>query len=333
MSQISIIIPAYHVEKYIEGCFKSIHYQTFTDFEVIAINDGSTDGTLQKLREWEQKDERIRVIDKVNEGVGVTRNLGLSLAKSPYVIFIDPDDSLHPQMLEKLYDVITKYQAPLAICGYYDCFEDSSNQYEILMPTAKEELIEMTKQKDFIFNVNPAPWNKLISRKLLIQHDLAFPTDYRSEDLAFTLMMLSHCNQVAVVNEPLYYYLANRTNNVSSTYDERILHTITALKAIMAYYREQNQFENYKQELEMIAINQVLYELQKVIYIKDKSLAMKLIEAFYQYLESEFCSWQANPYYREKCINVGMKNKLRANIYHSKQFLKIFYYLRNFLKS
>lgn len=333
MSQISIIIPAYHVEKYIDRCFESICNQTFTDFEVIAINDGSTDETLLKLHEWEQKDERIKVIDKINEGVGVTRNLGLSLAKSPYVIFIDPDDSLHPQMLEKLYNAITKYEAPVAICGYYDCFENSSNQYEILMPIAKEALIEVRTQRDFLFKVNPAPWNKLISRKLLRQHDLVFPTDYRSEDLAFTLMMLSHCDQVAVVNEPLYYYLADRTNNVSSSYDERILHTITALKAIMAYYREHHQFEAYKQELEMVAINQVLYELQKVIYIRDKSLAMKLIEAFYQYLGTEFTSWQANPYYREKCVNEGVKNKLRTKIYHSKQLLKSYYSLRNLLKA
>ena len=131
MSEISIIIPTYNVEKYIDKCFESIVNQTFKDFEVIVINDGSTDQTLRLIKEWEKQDSRFTVIDKTNEGVGKTRNLGLSIAKAPYVIFIDPDDYLHAQMLEKLYKEIKLSNASLAICEYYDCFEDSNETFRI----------------------------------------------------------------------------------------------------------------------------------------------------------------------------------------------------------
>ena len=118
MSQISVIIPAYNVAKYIDKCFKSLVTQTFKDFEVIVINDGSTDETLTLIREWEQKDSRFKVMDKQNEGVGKTRNLGLSLSSAPYVIFIDPDDYLHEEMLEKLYEGIRLSDASVAICEF-----------------------------------------------------------------------------------------------------------------------------------------------------------------------------------------------------------------------
>lgn len=333
MSQISVIVPAYNVEKYINKCFESIVAQSFCDFEVIVLNDGSTDQTLNLIREWEQKDFRFKVIDKKNEGVGVTRNLGLSLAKSPYVIFIDPDDYLHPLMLEKLFLTISNNRAPLAICGYYDCFEDSDEQYEILMPKFETQYVNLNQHKELLIKINPAPWNKLIKRAVLQENNLNFPTDYRSEDLAFTLKLLAHCEGVAVVDEPLYYYLANRANNVSSTYDERILHTLTALKTVMEYYREMKRFEIYAQELEMVTINQSLYELQKVIYIKDEKLAMRIINEFYDYLTDEFSSWSSNPYYVDFKSKLGYKNKLRSIIYSSKQNLKRFYQLRKLVKS
>ena len=101
----------------------------------------------------------------------------------------------------------------------------------------------MNENKDLLFKINPAPWNKLIKKEILINYQILFPTDYRSEDLAFSIMLLSHCDEISIVNQPLYYYLANRLNNVSSAYDERILHTLLALETIMSYYKETNKFE------------------------------------------------------------------------------------------
>lgn len=325
MSQISVIIPAYNVAKYIDKCFKSLVNQTFNDFEAIVINDGSTDETLSLIRKWEQKDSRFTVVDKKNEGVGKARNLGLSLATAPYVIFIDPDDYLHVEMLEKLYDGICSVDASLAICEYYDCFEDSSEQFKVSLPKFESNYIELKEHKDVLFKLNPAPWNKLIKKEILTINHLSFPTDYRSEDLAFTMMLLSHCEKVSIINQPLYYYLANRLNNVSSAYDERIIHTLWALKAIITYYKKINQFQTFEDELEMVCINQVLYELRKIIYIKDSALALKIMNEFYDYLREEFKDWTDNKYYRQQKSSQSIKEKLRASIYESKTALKLFY--------
>ncbi|MDB8552845.1 glycosyltransferase [Turicibacter sanguinis] len=325
MSQISVIIPAYNVAKYIDKCFKSLVTQTFKDFEVIVINDGSTDETLTLIREWEQKDSRFKVMDKQNEGVGKTRNLGLSLSSAPYVIFIDPDDYLHEEMLEKLYEGIRLSDASVAICEYYDCYEDSSEQFAISLPKFESETIDLMNHKEILFKINPAPWNKLIKKEILTANQLLFPTNYRSEDLAFTLMLLAHCEKIAMINQPLYYYLANRLNNVSSAYDERILHTLLALEASINYYKKLNKFKTFEDELEMVCINQVLYELQKVIHIKDSSLALKIMNEFYDYLQQEFKGWTNNKYYQQQKANQSIKEKLRASIYESKMTLKLFY--------
>lgn len=325
MSQISVIIPAYNVATYIDKCFNSLVNQTFTDFEAIVINDGSTDETLSLMREWEQKDSRFKVIDKQNEGVGKTRNLGLSLSSAPYVIFIDPDDYLHVEMLEKLYKGIRSADASLAICEYYDCYEESSEQFAISLPKFESNCICLTEHKEILCKINPAPWNKLIKKEILTTNQLLFPTDYRSEDLAFTMMLLSQCEKVALIHQPLYYYLANRINNVSSAYDERILHTLLALKAIIAYYKKVNKFQTFEDELEMVCINQVIYELQKVIHIKDSALALRIMNEFFDYLQEEFKRWTHNKYYQGQKANQSVKEKLRTSIYESKTALKLFY--------
>ena len=118
MNKISVVIPAYNVEKYIDKSFESLLNQTFKEFEVIAINDGSQDYTLEKMKAYEARDSRIRVINKAHEGVGATRNLGLTLASSDYIIFIDPDDCLHPDMLKSLYEKAVETNANVIVCCF-----------------------------------------------------------------------------------------------------------------------------------------------------------------------------------------------------------------------
>ena len=127
MSEISIIVPVYNVEKYLENCIESILNQTFKDFELILVDDGSTDNSGKICDIYEKKDSRIKVIHKNNGGLSSARNAGLDIACGKYVGFIDSDDSIHPRMYEILYDLIKKYESDISCCNYkkiYDIFKD-----------------------------------------------------------------------------------------------------------------------------------------------------------------------------------------------------------------
>ena len=209
MCKISVIIPAYNVEDYIDKSFESLLNQTFEAFEIIAINDGSQDQTLEKMKVYEAKDTRIRVIDKINEGVGATRNLGLSLACGEYVIFIDPDDYVHEDFLKSLYKKAIETKANVIICNYYECYENSNDLVEMKIPIESNSLLSIKENKDLLFKITPAPWNKLIKTSVLKDNHIMFPLDYRSEDLTFTLKLLAKCETLAIESQLLYYYLAN----------------------------------------------------------------------------------------------------------------------------
>ena len=328
MNKISVVIPAYNVEKYIDKSFESLLNQTFKEFEVIAINDGSQDYTLEKMKAYEARDSRIRVINKANEGVGATRNLGLTLASSDYIIFIDPDDCLHPDMLKSLYEKAVETNANVIVCDYYECYEQSTDKTLMTIPVESTDLLVVEEQKDLIFKITPAPWNKLIKTSILKEHKIEFPLNYRSEDLVFTLKLLAQCKTLAIVHQPLYYYLANRMNNVSSANDERVLHTLNALQEIITSYETYNLKQLFEEELEMLVIKQIQYELHKVIYITDKELAIRIINVFYQFIENNFPTWRKNKYYQSLYQEMNFMNKYRVWIYEQPYRLKIYYQIR-----
>lgn len=328
MIKISVIIPAYNVENYIDKCFKSLLSQTFKDFEVIAINDGSKDYTFDKMKKYELAFQNIQIIDKLNEGVGATRNLGIELSKGEYILFVDPDDYLHPKMLEVLYEKAIQTTADVSVCDFYECYEQTAEQLTITTPIESEQLIVISDEKDILFKITPAPWNKLIKAKILKERRILFPLDYRSEDLNFTPKLLANCQTLAVVHQPLYYYLSNRINNVTSTYDERILHTRKALEEVMEYYISEGKYDSFKYELEMLVIKQIQYELRKVIHIKDKALARQIILEFYQFIEGNFPTWRKNKYYRRELKRMTLLNRYRTWIYEKPVRLRMYYSIR-----
>lgn len=127
---ISVIIPAYNVEKYIDKCLESVVNQTFKDIEIILINDGSTDKTDEKCLKWANRDKRIIFINKLNEGQGTTRNLGINIASREYIIFVDSDDWLELNALEEIYNYITKNNADVCLFDYYEIYKSEFGDLE-----------------------------------------------------------------------------------------------------------------------------------------------------------------------------------------------------------
>ena len=236
MVAVSIVIPVYNIEKYLPICLDSIINQTFTDFEVICVNDGSKDNSLKILEEYAKRDFRIKVISQENGGSGSARNNGLKNAQGKYIQFLDGDDYFELQMLETLYNLAEKHNAEIAICSSKKV-DDEGNITETKNPNSplNLSLIPFNKvfnYKDFpedIFSLTgTAPWNKLYLREMLLKNDLKFPRLTGPDDLCFVHMAIVCAEKIVAIDDEFINYRFNRPNSVQ-TY--RANYTIDIVKA------------------------------------------------------------------------------------------------------
>lgn len=236
MVAISIVIPVYNLENYLRESLDSIINQTFTDFEVICVNDGSKDKSLEILEEYKKKDNRFIVLSQENSGAGMARNHGLEVAQGKYVQFLDGDDYFEPDMLEKLYNCAEKFGADIAVCASRKVDEnglviESGNPNSPL----NKDLVPFDKTfsyQDFpedIFNLSGnAPWNKLYSRDMIMKNELRYPDLTGPDDMCFVHMANVCAKKIAAIPDELINYRFNRPGSVQ-TY--RANHTIDIVKA------------------------------------------------------------------------------------------------------
>ena len=201
---ISIIIPVYNAEKYIDRCIDSIRSQSFSEFEVIIINDGSTDKTLDKCIALAQRDSRIKVFSKKNEGVSATRQYGLNRAIGQYIIHIDPDDWINPDMLSEMYNKAIEENADMVICDFL-CEYAHTTQRLIQKPSS---LNSSTVQIELFQHLHGSCCNKL-TKKAIIEKDplTSYPRDLNyCEDLYFNTLLLNKNIKVAYIPKAFYHY-------------------------------------------------------------------------------------------------------------------------------
>ena len=259
MVAVSIVIPVYNIEKYLPICLDSIINQTFTDFEVICVNDGSKDNSLKILEEYAKRDFRIKVISQENGGSGSARNNGLKNAQGKYIQFLDGDDYFELQMLETLYNLAEKHNAEIAICSSKKV-DDEGNITETKNPNSplNLSLIPFNKvfnYKDFpedIFSLTgTAPWNKLYLREMLLKNDLKFPRLTGPDDLCFVHMAIVCAEKIVAIDDEFINYRFNRPNSVQ-TY--RANYTIDIVKASL-YIKDFLQKKGIYNFLEKAFIN------------------------------------------------------------------------------
>jgi len=208
---ISIIIPVYNIEKLLQYTIDSILKQTFENFELLLIDDGSTDGSPQICDEFAKQDSRIIVIHKENQGPSATRNLGIEKANGEFIMFVDSDDLVQPEMLEKMYETICKYETDLCICGF-ERFRDNWKQayrlspYSLVLLQSKEELASIyTKAETNMFGVSI--WAKLYRADIIKRENIRFREDIDyEEDCCFNIDYFQHITTTSVINNCFYRY-------------------------------------------------------------------------------------------------------------------------------
>ena len=176
---VSIIVPCYNVAAYLDQCMESLAGQSMEDIEIICVNDGSSDRTAEILREWRNRDGRVRVIDRKNSGVSAARNSGMEAAAGKYIGFVDPDDVVERNMFRRLFDAAVEKDADVAVCGYHEfCDRRGMDMPESgWSPSAgffPEEKAERFRRGTPWSRCAGTVWNKLIRRELLEENGLRF---------------------------------------------------------------------------------------------------------------------------------------------------------------
>lgn len=256
---ITVVVPVYNAEKFLNECLNSILNQTFQSYEVIAINDGSLDNSVSILMEFQEKYENLIVIDKENEGVSATRNLGIKKAKGEYILFIDSDDYIELNMLEKMYQQVIAHRAEIVTAKI--AIEDEMGNWR--------SLIKYDYNEDKSINSNESLkllWagvisghvcNKLIKKDLFLLNNIEFPVGLLYEDTPIIIKLFTCIQRQAFVNKELYHYV-QRENSITK---------INSLKAINDQLQAIDLVENkysYKiesssKEYQIFLVNQLYY--------------------------------------------------------------------------
>ena len=258
MELISVIIPIYKAEKYLDRCIKSITNQTYRNLEIILVDDGSPDRCSEICDTWGKKDNRIKVIHQKNSGVSVARNTGIDVSTGKYIIQVDSDDYIASNMIETLYDAVQINRADMSICKF-EKGSDDQYKFETEHKNGMEAIDAETALKRAYKNSEYAlqyiaPWGKLYKKELFT--GIQYPAGKIFEDIYVTHQVLYRCKSIVVVEDKLTYYYQHGDSIMNKKYHVGKLDYLEACKNRISFFKNNNLLE-----LEHIAYAEYLHSL------------------------------------------------------------------------
>ena len=266
MCKISVIVPVYNAEKYLSRCIDSILNQTYKDFELILINDGSKDKSIDILRKYENIDNRIKVIDNSNNGVSKTRNIGIRLAQGEYIQFIDSDDFIDENMFEYNINTVEQENADIVMTGFYLDIE-SKKGIDTALQTFEKSISIGAKDiaRNLINRLNGtyinSPVNKLYKKSIIVDNNILMNENIDlGEDLIFNLEYMKYCQSVVFSDKCYYHYCMKAEDNLTARFREDKLDIMKILydkcKEFLVY---SNTEKDFLKELNSIFIKWMYY--------------------------------------------------------------------------
>lgn len=243
MELISVIVPVYNVEKYLDRCVESIVNQTYTNLEIILVDDGSPDRCPAMCDEWAKRDNRIKVIHKENGGLSDARNAGMRVASGDYIAFVDSDDWIEAQMYQILYDTMVATDSDVVSCGAKRVWTDGTPAQEVISVSRNRVLEQEAAIKAMITGdgLVQIAWNKLYRRNLI--KDILFPLGVICEDEFWTWQVIVRAKRVSILRESYYNYLQRDDSIMGVGFSEK------RLVVVGAKTERQNYIDRYIPEL------------------------------------------------------------------------------------
>lgn len=282
--KISVIVPVYNVQDYLPYCLDSILSQTFSDFELICVNDGSVDNSRKILEDYKNRDNRIKIVDKENGGLSSARNAGMKIANGEFYSFIDSDDWIDKTMLEKMYKNITDMNGDISICAVHQFDEinqkiDDSNPYYTLDYFDKSfdnRTFSYKEVKPFLMDVCVMAWNKLYRKSLIDKYNAWFPDGLIFEDGPFFFTIFFKTQRVSIVRDFLYYYRINRKNSIIQKAGKKFLNVIDVAEIMFSKIKDLEDFDDIRYIFFRKKVEDFIYRFEHLNPKYKKDFAKKL---------------------------------------------------------
>lgn len=314
MADISIIVPIYNAEKYLNKCIDSLVNQTKKELEFILINDGSTDSSEDIIKSY--KDKRIKYFKNKNQGIGKTRNFGIDKATGKYLMFLDSDDYLDINACEKLYNKAIKEKSDLVVFDFYRVEETLK---EVTINNFKSSSLK--ENPNLLLDINLGPCNKLIKRELIDKNNTRFNEELKYEDTPFVTEIIKNANKISKLNEYLHYYVIH-SNSETTVRDERVFDIIKIIDIIRNQYKDEKYMEDVVNKLTVRTFTN--YTIQQRVQ-KDLKVGMKFIDEAFSYMKKNIPNYKNNKYYETRGI---LRRTIEKNKFITKVYCSIYNLLR-----
>ena len=302
-------MPIYNVENYLNKSLDSVCNQTLNDIEIICVDDGSTDNSLKILKEYSKKDSRIRIITKENGGQATARNLGIKESQGEYIAFVDSDDFIEFNMLEKLYKKSKDNNLDIAMCkiATYDnqTHEIKDNVWYYMLGVFRDfekDIFNHNDTKEFTCNIAVTPYNKIYKTSLIKDNNILFPEGLIFEDEKFFYDVYLRAKKVSIIDEFLYYYRVNRKGSTTNNTKENDYTDIIPIsKQIRQTFKETGNYEDYK-----FLLNNRLIHLQLSRFTE---ISPKYKEKFFNLMKADL-----NEVLQDKAIENNLESDVKFRV-------------------
>lgn len=307
MPDISIIVPIYNAEKYLNKCLDSLVNQTKKELEFILVNDGSTDNSEKIIKSY--KDARIKYFKNKNQGIGKTRNFGIEKATGKYLMFLDSDDYLDLDACKKVYEKSTKDKLDLVVFDFYRV--EQEQLVPVIIPNFEKSSLK--ENPNLLLNINLGPCNKLFKREIITKNKTHFLENLKYEDTTFVVETINNAKKIGKLNEFLHYYVIH-SQSETTVRDERVFDIIKIVDIIRNYFSNKIYMKESVNKLTVrILTNYTIQQRNQL----DKKVGMKFIDEAFSYLKKEVPDYKNNKYYENRGIlrRTIEKNKVLSKLY------------------
>ena len=242
--KLSIIVPIYNMEKYLERCIESLIVQDVEDMEILLINDGSTDGSKNIINRYTEKYSFVKGYEKPNGGLSDARNYGIEKAAGEYIAFVDSDDYVAQNMYKTMLKKAYRQNYDIVVCDFEEIYPDHVRRGSSRI---EKDLVSRESVKKHMCDIYPSAWNKIYRRGLF--SDVKFKKNVWFEDVEMLYRILPLVGSIGTVHQPFYKYV-QREGSISNSKDPRIFHYIDNWNGILDFYKSSGIFQEYYKELE-----------------------------------------------------------------------------------
>ncbi|MFV0363783.1 MAG: glycosyltransferase [Suipraeoptans sp.] len=291
-SLVSIVVPVYNVEDYLERCIESITNQTYVKLEIVLVDDGATDSSGAICDKYAKADDRIKVIHKENGGLSDARNVGLLNTTGKYIVFTDSDDHIGETLV---YDCMIRMEEDESDILIFDFIRVEDENEELCTLEGVEEGTYTLQSKPVLIFGSPSACNKMFRREFLIKSGITFPVGKFYEDLGTTPKLLAIAKSISYIKKAYYYYMIRGGSIMTAQKFERnYIDRTQMLDGIIDYYKEKDLFDSYRNELEFLSVmNGYFLPSREIILADHKS---PVIRKFKEYIYKRFPNFKENPY-------------------------------------